>query len=217
MGLATSLIGAWGSNKAASTQADAANNASAVQMQMFNQMQANEKPFIDQGGAASSRLSDLLGTSGNTGAGDYGSLTKNFTYQDYLANQDPGYEFMRKQGENSLINRSSTAGSALGGQALKGLINYNQDYAKTGFNDAFNRYQTQQGNIFQRLSYLATLGQNAAANTGMQGTATGANIGANLVGAGNAQAAGIIGGINAYNKSQENTAQIASMFLKGGS
>lgn len=216
MGLATSIIGAVGAKKAADTQAASANRATDVQLGMFNTMRGDERPFMDEGGAAASKLGDLLGTSGNTGADKYGSLAKSFSYQDYLDNQDPGYEFMRKQGENSLINRTSTTGSALGGSALKSLMGYNQDYAKTGYNDAFNRYQTQQGNIFQRLSYLATLGQNAAANTGMQGTATGANVGANLIGAGNAQAAGIVGGVNAINKGQENTASIASMFFKGG-
>lgn len=216
MGIAAGLANAWAANKASSRQEDAANRATDVQSNLFGQMQTNERPFINLGTDAGLRLGSMLGTAGDPSDPGFGSLTKQFTYQDYLNNQDPGYEFMRNQGENALINRTSTTGSALGGAALKSLVNYNQDYAKTGFNDAFSRYQTQQGNIFQRLSSLATLGQNAAAGTGTQGTLTGANIGANLTGAGNAAAAGIIGGANAFNSGGANAAQIASMFKYSG-
>lgn len=216
MGIAAGIANALAANKASSRQSDAANRATDVQQGMYDQMRTNEQPFMNLGRDAGIRVGTLLGTAGSPDDPGFGSLTKQFTYQDYLNNQDPGYEFMRQQGENALINRTSTTGSALGGSALKSLMAYNQDYARTGFNDAFARYQTQQGNIFQRLSSLATLGQNAASNTGAQGTAAGANIGANLVGAGNAAAAGIIGGANAFNSGGANAAQIASMFKWGG-
>jgi hypothetical protein len=45
---------------------------------------------------------------------------------------------------------------------------------------------------------MAGMGQNAAAGVGNQAVATGGNIGANIVGAANAGAAGQIGVANAY-------------------
>jgi len=182
------LSGLFG-KKAADTSANAANNANASLDARYRQMRADELPFITAGTDATTRLSDLLGTSGNTGASGYGSLTKPFTAQDYLNNVDPGYQFQLQQGSQALQNRQAAGSGALSGPALKDLMAYNQEYAKTGFNEAFNRQLTQQNNIFTRLSGLATLGQNAASQTGAQGVAVGQQQSANTTAAGNAGAA----------------------------
>ena len=88
-------------------------------------------------------------------------------------------------------------GFAMSGSALKDLLKYNQDYAGTAYNDAFNRYQTQQGNIFSRLSSIASLGQNAAAGVGNNGVGLAGQAGQAITNAGTAQGAGAVGAGNA--------------------
>jgi hypothetical protein len=78
------------------------------------------------------------------------------------------------------------------------LIGYNQNMANTAFNNAFNQYQTQQGNIYNRLAGVANLGQNAASNSGAQGANLAASTAQSITNAGSAQAAGQVGAANAY-------------------
>src|SRR6185437_3652018 len=108
---------------------------------------------------------------------------------------------------------------ALSGAALKDLTSYNQNFANTAFNNAFNQYssqyqnnfnnyqtaysnaynqyQTQQNNTFNRLYSLTGLGQNAAANTGEQGTALAGQQAQSAQNVGTALAAGQVGTANA--------------------
>lgn len=127
----------------------------------------------------------------------YGSFTKPFDVEAFYNYQDPGYAFELQQGTQALQNAASAGSGAFSGAALKDLLAYSQGFARTGYNDAFNRYQTQQGNIFQRLAGLAQLGQGAAANVGSQGTALAGNAGQMISNAGAAAGAGIVGAGNA--------------------
>lgn len=110
-------------------------------------------------------------SSGTSGGPGYGSLTAAFTPQDYLNNQDPGYQFQLQQGNQALRNAAGAGSGALSGAALKDLVGYNQNYASTGYQSAFDRFNTQNNNIYSRLSGLATLGQASAGNVAAQGTA----------------------------------------------
>jgi hypothetical protein len=127
----------------------------------------------------------------------FGSFTKPFTVEDFYAQQDPGYAFELQQGTQTVQNAASAGSGAFSGAALKDLLGYSQGFARTGYNDAFNRYQTQQGNIFSRLSDIAHLGQNAAAGVGSQGTQLAGNAGQFTSNAGSAAGAGIVGAGNA--------------------
>jgi hypothetical protein len=190
-------ISAYGSMSAANTQADAQKNAAAQQYQMFNTIQGQEQPYMAAGNQATSRLSDLLGTSGNQGASGYGSLTSNFTPQDYLNNQDPGYQFRLQTGAQATRNADTPGVGSLSGAALKDLTTFNQGMAATGYQNAFSRYQAQNTNTYNRLTGLATLGQNAASNTGAQGTTLAGNAGSATAAAGGSLASGTLGATNA--------------------
>lgn len=183
------VVGAVASKKAGDTAKQASREANQTVQDKYLQTRADEMPFMEAGRGATTRLSDLLGTSGKTDAAGYGSLTKPFTADDYLANKDPGYQFQLQQGSQAMQNRSAAGSGALSGAALKDLMSFNQEYAKTGYDSAFNRYTTQQNNIFSRLSDIAKLGQNAASQTGAQGVAVGQQQSANTTSAGNAAAA----------------------------
>lgn len=127
-----------------------------------------------------------------------GYLTQTFGPEQFKQGIDPGYQWRLQQGNQSTMNTAGAGSGALSGPALKALLDYNQGAGSQEYGAAFDRFQTQQGNIYQRLAGIANLGQNAAAGVGAQGVQTGANIGANIVGGANAGAAGQIGAANAY-------------------
>jgi hypothetical protein len=116
-----------------------------------------------------------IGTPGQGGvptsstAGGQGSLLTPFTAQQ-MQQYSPAYQFQLQQGQQGVLNQDASAQGSLSGASLKDLIGYNQNYANTAYNNAFNQYQTQQGNIYSRLQGLSGLGQSAASMTGAQGT-----------------------------------------------
>lgn len=142
----------------------------------------------------------------------FGSLTRMFSPQDFMSGIDPGYGWRLQQGAQAVQNSAAAGSGSLSGNALKDLMSYGQGEASQEYQNAFNRYQTQTGNIYQRLLGLTTLGQSAAANTGQMGTTTAGNIGANIVGAGNAQAAGQIGQANAISGAVGNLGSLALLY-----
>jgi hypothetical protein len=182
--------------------------ALAQQQQMFNTVQTNEAPFITAGQGAQSQLNYLMGIgtpsqyatgtgSGTTSpAGGFGSLDQPFDATAFKA-QSPQYQFNLQQGAQGTLNQDSSAQGAESGAALKDLISFNQNYANNSYNSAFQNYQTQNNNIFNRLNSIATLGSNAGSNA-----TTGASSFANAIGGttssiGASQAAGTIGAANA--------------------
>lgn len=144
-------------------------------------------------------------TASSSPAGAYGSLLSPFT-ADTFKQYSPAYQFQLQQGGQGVLNQDAASQGALSGAALKDLISYNQGMAGTSFNNAFNQYQTQQGNIYSRLSNLANLGQNAASNTGQQGTALAGQAAQSAQNIGTAQAAGTVGAANAWSAGLSNAA-----------
>lgn len=135
-------------------------------------------------------------SSPQTGGLGFGSLTKSFDTNDWQK-LSPAYNFQLQQGQQGVLNADTAGQGALSGSALKDLIGYDQAQANTSFNNAFNQYQTQQGNIFNRLSGIAQLGQASANNTGQQGTALAGQAAQSATNIGTAQAGGIVGSANA--------------------
>lgn len=133
---------------------------------------------------------------GQTGGLGFGSLTQPFNVSNWQQ-LSPAYNFQLQQGQQNVLNADASGQGALSGSALKDLTNYNQSSANTSFNNAFNQYQTQQGNIFSRLSGIAQLGQASANNTGQQGTALAGQAAQSATNIGTAQAGGIVGSANA--------------------
>ncbi|MGR1583367.1 hypothetical protein ACSSNL_18130 [Thalassobius sp. S69A] len=112
------------------------------------------------------------------------NATDGVEYGGYTAT--PGYEFRLSEGLDALEGSAAARGGLFSGNAMQSALQYGQDYAS-------NEYS----NYLNRLSGLASSGQNAA---GMQGAAAqnyGANAGSALAAAGNASAAGAIGVGNA--------------------
>jgi hypothetical protein len=119
-------------------------------------------------------------------------------FEDYRSEYlDPSMAFRLGIGEQTTQRAANVGGGALSGNTLRALQDYSQGLASTEYSNAFNRFQTERGNIYNTLANIAGMGQNAV-NTGVQaGQATAQNLGQLAVGAGQAQAAGTIGAANA--------------------
>lgn len=141
---------------------------------------------------------------GDSADPQYGSLLQPFDVEQFYKYEDPGYGFRLQQGNQAVRNAAAAGSGALSGSALKDLLAYSQDMASQEYGNAFNRYQTQQGNIFSRLSSIAQLGQNAAAGVGSQGTSLAGNAGQAYQNAGSAAGAGIVGAGNAIGQGATN-------------
>ena len=130
-----------------------------------------------------------------SGPGGFGSLLTPFTI-DQFHKMSPAYQFQLQQGQQGVLNGDAAGSGALSGAAQKDLMSFNQNAANTAFNNAFNQYQTQQGNIYGRLAGIANQGQAAASNSATGGSSYANSIGANTANAGTALAGGIVGSAN---------------------
>lgn len=206
--LGAGLIGAVGSNVAAGTQAGGQIQAANTQQSMFNTINAQEQPFIQGGYGA---LNQIM-----TGLGPGGQFSRSFTPTDFLNNLDPGYQFQLQTGGQAIRNADTPGVGALSGPALKDLMSFNQGMAATGYQNAFNRFQTQNSNIFSRLQQIAGLGQSAASQTAVSGTQLGTGIAQAQAGAAGSQAGGIVGATNAIGGAGVPLAYLLSGQNQGG-
>lgn len=126
---------------------------------------------------------------------NFGSLLRDFSLADF--EKDPGYDFRMAEGMKGITNSAAARGGLLSGAALKAAGRYNQDFASNEFGNAYNRFNNNKTNQFNRLASLAGVGQQAATQIGNQGIATGQSMAQNQIGAGNARASGYIGQSNA--------------------
>lgn len=191
-------ISSQGAKNAAQTQAGAAEQAQQISKNEFNQIRKQEHPYLQAGNLGLTRLENLLGIGGQgAGSPGYGSLLKPFTTADWKR-LSPAYNFQRQQGMQGVLNGDASSVGALSGAAQKDLIGFNQNLANTSFNNAFNMYQQQQGNIYDRLAGLMQTGQNAAVNTGAQGTNLAGQMAQSATNIGTALGAGQVGAANAW-------------------
>lgn len=202
--IGAAVIGAAGSYLSAGEQASGQRQAAQTQQDMFNTITQQEQPFIKGGSEAEMSLQQLLGLEAPTGAGGMatgtnlpgGYLTQTFNPTQQQLEQYPGYQFQLDQGDLALQSANSVGGSALSGPALKSLMSFNQGLAASNYQNYFNQFQTQQNNIFNRLSGIAGLGQNAAGNLGNQGAQLGTGIAQAQAAAAGSIAGGISGATN---------------------
>jgi hypothetical protein len=256
-GVAAAVGGAYISSQASKSasdqQAASANAANGLTQDQYNQTRADNRPFLQNGTAASNALANYLGITPQAKtydqlmaelgpnyfdygrysgkkyehperaipeinrileqqkqqqaqaeqmkqAGTYGSLLKAFDAND-LAN-DPIYQntinFALDQGTQGINRQAAATGSQLSGATLKALSRFGANTAATYGNDAYNRYNTNQSNIFNRLSGVSGTGQQAVNQVSSAGQQASAQMGNNLIGIGNARGASSIAQGNAF-------------------
>lgn len=94
------------------------------------------------------------------GSDNTGFLTKRFGAEDLY--DDPSYLFRLGEGQKGIERMQSARGNYLDPSAMKEMLRYNQDYASTEYNNAYNRFNQDQNNLYNRVMGLNTAGQNAA-------------------------------------------------------
>jgi len=206
-GLGSALIGSNAAQKAADIQSTAAQNATALQGQMFNTINQQQAPYRTAGYNALNQLGglgsgqyqqyDVNGNPTTMGTGS-GYLTHQFNASDLAAGLAPNYDFMLQQGQQANQRAANAAGGGFGGNALQGLQDYTQNYAGNAYQNAFQNYQNQRTNIYNTLAGIAGIGQQGqtATNTAAQNATTAqTQLG---VGSAAAQAAGQVGTAGAY-------------------
>lgn len=205
--VASGVIGASAAEKAAEIQANAAIKAAQIQQEMFNTVNAQGAPYRASGYNALNQIGSMLpgqyskyDASGKLIGTDTGTgyFTQQYGPEQFQKDIDPGYAFRLQQGQMANQRASNLAGGLIGGNALRGMQDYTQGMASQEYGNAFNRFQTQRGNIYNTLAGIAGIGQTAQgqANTLAQNNATAqGQLG---VGSAAATAAGQIGQANAY-------------------
>jgi hypothetical protein len=224
----TSLIGgalgARASSKAARTQAAAGRQASSLQDRLLPFAQSQFSPYMTAGAGAASQLSQMASSSSSPF--EFG----NFSFNPGDFQGDPGYQFRMKQGQQVLENSAAARGTLHGGNTMKGLIDYGQNFASNEFSNAYQRardsymtnYQTARGAFdanqgadaqqFGQLFNLANMGYGASSQlSGLYSDVLGRQ-GEYLTGIGNAQAAGQVGSANAWSNAFGNVANTAQMY-----
>lgn len=195
---AGSAISAKAAKDAAKTQAEAAGEAStaeqegidkaiAFQREQFEQQREDFAPFREIGLDALETLEPLVGPDGE--------LVRGFTLDDFEA--DPGYQFRLEEGTKALDRSASSRGQLYSGAQLRDLARFNQGLAKEEYGDAFNRFQIEQGNKFNRLGSLAGVGERATTTLGSFRSNTVRNVGNLQVAGGQSRASGYINAANA--------------------
>ena len=217
----SALLGYMGSRKqakaaesASQLQYEATSDAAKQQREMFDILNAQQAPYREAGYGALNQINTMLP-----------QFTKEFTSADLIKNLDPSYQFMLQQGLGATGQAMNVGGG--GSNVNLAQQRFAQEYAKTGAQQAFNNYQSQQSNIYNRLSNLAGIGQAAQSQANTLGSNTanalsqlgigGASaLGAGQVGAANAMA-GAYGGIgNALTLSSLLTPQGGGGITPGG-
>ena len=221
------MIGADAAQSAADTQAQAARDQAAVQKQIFDTQNQQQAPYRGAGYTALNQIGSMLpgqyqqydvnGNPTGTGTGT-GYLTKEFTNLDLNQYLSPNYGFQLEQGQGATRNLLNATGGLVGGNAIKGIEDYTQNFAGNAYTDAFNKFQTQRGNIYNTLAGIAGIGQSSTNQSNANASNYGTNV-ANLgVGAANAQASGIVGSANAISGGLQNAGNMLmfNRMLGGG-
>ena len=134
---------------AAKTQAKAADKSSQIQKDMFDQVRSDLNPYRTAGSDA---LAQLMGKMQPNGF-------FNQTYSGQDIYDDPSYQFRVNQGNNAIQGSAAAQGGLLSGATLKALQNYGQESASQEYQNAYNRFNADQTNQYNRLSNLVGIGQ----------------------------------------------------------
>lgn len=209
----SSAVGAVASSSAAKRQASATMSAAEMQYdatmagidlqrEMFEQQRKDYEPYRKIG-------SDVIGEMFSQRE----SLMKPFSFEDFTTS--PEYQFTMDEGRKAIETGAAARGDLMSGATLKALTRFGQNTANQFYNNAFDRYNINQTNRFNRMAALAGIGQAATnqlaglgsgmANNVSNLTVAGGNaLAAGVQGAGAARAAGTMGASNAFNSGLQN-------------
>jgi len=194
----TGYTSAQAAKSAAGTQAAAAERALAQEREMYEKSRADLAPFREQGYTALKDIEQMKPF-----------LTSQFGPDQFAQYLDPSMAFRQRLGTQATERMANVGGGAISGNTLRALTDYGQNLASTEYGNAFNRFQTERGNIYNTLANIAGMGQGAV-NTGVT---AGQNFAAGqtglITGGAAAQAAGTVGAANATGGAATNLGNMA--------
>ena len=202
VGAAGSAYASKQSGKAAKTQAASADRASQIQWDMYDQTRKDLDPYKQAGDTS---LSQLMGQMTPDGY-----FNQTYTGQDIYS--DPSYQFRLQQGQNAIQSSAAAQGGLLSGATLKALQNYGQESASQEYSNAYNRFNADQTNRYNRLSNLVGIGQNAAAQVGNAGAQTAQAVANNTMAGANSIAAGRVASANNWANTANNLGSMATSY-----
>ena len=115
------------------------------QSNLYQQQYNNLQPYENAGGAAASQLQSLIP-----------QLSHTFNNADLNSQLAPNYQWQLQQGLGASNQAMNVAGG--GSNMVNAADIFAQNYAGNAYQNAFNNYQTQQNNIYNRLSGIANIG-----------------------------------------------------------
>ena len=184
----SAVIGAAASSSAANKQAASAREATAAQQAALDKQIELNKPFYDTGVNALNKLSSQ----------------EQYTPEAFNYEADPGYAFRFNEGMKGLNAAAAARGGLISGNALRAATDYGQASGSQEYQNAYNRYLTNNAQRLQAYNTntgvqqnLASMGQASANNQAGAAGAFGNSAAGNIIGAGNANAAGTVGAANA--------------------
>ncbi|MFX9324872.1 DNA transfer protein p32 [Acinetobacter baumannii] len=202
VGAAGSAYASKQAGKAAKTQAASADRASQIQWDMYDQTRQDLDPYKQAGETSLSQMMDQMGANGY--------FNQTYTGQDIY--NDPSYQFRLQQGQDAIESSAAAKGGLLSGATLKALQNYGQDMASQEYSNAYNRFNADQTNRYNRLSNLVGIGQNAAAQVGNAGAQTAQAVANNTMQGANALAAGQVASANNWANTANNLGSMATSY-----
>ena len=192
--LLSGIIGGISANKAATTQANAAQSGIDEQKRQFDAMQAVLSPYVKAGQGAIDRLApyEQAGTTALGGQLDLTGLNGVEAQQAAIAalKSSPEMLAMTQQGENAMLQNAAATGGLRGGNIQGALAQFRPQVLSSLINQQYQRLGALSSIGQNTTMNVAQLGQASAAGVGSAGLQTGSNI-ANLLGQqGAAQAGG---------------------------
>jgi hypothetical protein len=181
------LLQSNAAKSAASTQAAAADRAMAQEAAMYGQSREDLAPYRETGYTALKDIERMKPF-----------LTAQFGPEQFGQYLDPSMAFRQRMGTQATERLANIGGGAISGNTMRALTDYGQNLASTEYGNAFNRFQTERGNIYNTLANIAGMGQQAV-NTGVNAGQSFAGQQTGLItGQAAANAAGTVGASNAY-------------------
>jgi hypothetical protein len=159
--LASSLFGKTGYTGDAELQARLARER---QQEATNYAKGQVQPYANVGAQGLTALQQAMGFGGDAGADEYGFLMERFSPDNMQA--DPSYQFRLNEGLKAQERALAATGKTMSPEAVKALTNYGQQAASQEYGSAYDRFNNDQTNMYNRLGGLTDMGQTQAANLG---------------------------------------------------
>lgn len=144
----TGVTGAREARRAAEIQKQGADEATALQREMYGQGREDMLPWLESGQANLATLQGLMGQDGfdvdvpdfqDFDASQY-DIPDEFSFRDFDFEADPGYQFRQDEARKGLERSAASRGGLASGATLAGLMDRSQDVASDEYGRAHARY-----------------------------------------------------------------------------